>query len=73
MCGMGCQLLSKSVDYGAAVNYLLKYCLYCVSTEVLLMCMKGLQFGSLCIVSGNFPLIVEGITDLVLGDKYFST
>lgn len=41
MCEVGCQFLSKSVESGAAVNYLFKYCLYCASTVVLLMCMKG--------------------------------
>lgn len=32
----------ESVESEAAVNYLFKYYLYCVSTALFLMCMKGL-------------------------------
>lgn len=43
-CGMGRQFLSKSVESGAAVNYLFNYCLYCATTVVLLMCIELFGF-----------------------------
>ena len=64
---MSCQLLSKSVESEAGVNGLLKYYLCCVSTAVYERI--NLQFGSLSMVSGNFPFIAMVIIDLAAGDK----
>ena len=58
------------MDSGAAVNYLYKYCLYCASTVVLLMCVRNnLQFGAFSAASGKSLLIAEVITDSAVGDK----
>lgn len=62
--GGGCQFLSKSANSGAVVNYLLEYCLYCVSTSGAFNVYEGinLQFGfSPSAVSAKFPFIAEVI------------
>lgn len=68
ICKTGCQILSKSVESSAAVNYLFKYCLYCAPITGLLISIKSLccNFGAFSSLSGIFLLIAEVITVLFL-------
>lgn len=55
----------------AVVNYLFKYCLYCASTVVSLICMKELTCNLVLYLwyLANLSLIAEVIIDLAKGDK----